>query len=80
MRVVGYTDSQGGAQQNSPLAMSRATTIVDQLAARGVPRERLLAVGRINGYFDISPEVGEASVNRRVELEIGFIGEGRRTP
>ena len=80
VRVVGYTDSQGGAQQNSPLAMSRATTVVDQLAARGVPRERLLAVGRINGYFDISPEVGEASVNRRVELEIGFIGEGRRTP
>ena len=80
MRVVGYTDSQGGARQNSPLALSRATAVVDALAALGVPRERLLAVGRINGYFDISPEVGQASVNRRVEFEVGFIGEGRQTP
>lgn len=80
VRVVGYTDSQGGARQNSPLALSRATAVVEALAALGVPRERLLAVGRINGYFDISPEVGQASVNRRVEFEVGFIGEGRQTP
>ena len=43
VRVVGYTDSQGGARQNSPLALSRATAVVDALAALGVPRERLLA-------------------------------------
>ncbi len=80
VRVVGYTDSQGGAQQNSPLAASRADKVADELVARGVPRDRLVAVGRINGYFEITPSVGENSLNRRVEFEVGFMREGRQSP
>ena len=80
VRVVGYTDSQGGAQQNSPLAASRASKVADELVARGVSRDRLVTVGRINGYFEITPSVGENSLNRRVEFEVGFMREGRQSP
>lgn len=74
VRVVGYTDETGGQQRNSPLSQSRADRVLADLVQRGAPRERLVAVGRATA-IDISPRTGADSANRRVELEIGFIGE-----
>ena len=85
LRVVGYTDERGGSQRNSPLSQGRADRVRDGLVQRGVPRERLVALGRLNA-IDISPTVGTDSANRRVEFEIGFKGEagfsaiGERVP
>jgi outer membrane protein OmpA-like peptidoglycan-associated protein len=75
VRVVGYTDEKGGEERNTPLSQARAEKVVAELAARGIPAARLVAVGRRN-VADLSPFVGESSPNRRVEFEIGFEGEG----
>ena len=44
------------------------------MTRRGVPAERLVAVGR-NDVANLAPSIGDASPNRRVEFEIGFNGE-----
>lgn len=78
LRVVGFTDEQGGATRNAPLARQRAQVVRDALLARGVSAGRLVVVGRNTGP-DISPDTGAGSPNRRVQFEIGFPGE-RGTP
>ncbi|HEX4893844.1 MAG TPA: OmpA family protein [Hyphomicrobiaceae bacterium] len=74
VRVVGYTDDAGGAQRNAPLSQSRAEKVAEDLARRGVARNRLVSVGRATA-IDLSPRAGATSNNRRVEFEIGFTGE-----
>lgn len=74
IRLVGYTDERGAHSRNSLLSLSRAQKVRDALVSRGIASSRLVAIGR-PGSLDISPETGTASPNRRVEFEIGFIGE-----
>jgi outer membrane protein OmpA-like peptidoglycan-associated protein len=74
LRVVGYTDERGGANINTGLAVSRAEKVVSALVSRGLPRDRLITVGRTTGP-DLTPAVGPGSANRRVEFEVGFVGE-----
>lgn len=74
VRIVGFTDEQGGTQQNSPLSQERADIVRRALLSRGIPDSRMIAIGRLDAK-DISAVVGEASPNRRVEFEMGFIGE-----
>jgi outer membrane protein OmpA-like peptidoglycan-associated protein len=75
VRVVGYTDEKGGEERNTPLSQARAQKVMADLSARGIPASRLVAVGRSDSA-DLSPVVGDASPNRRVEFEIGFMSEG----
>jgi outer membrane protein OmpA-like peptidoglycan-associated protein len=74
LRVVGFTDEKGGTRQNSPLSQDRADLVKNELIARGVPNERLIAVGRLDAK-DISTALGDSSPNRRVEFELTFVGE-----
>ncbi|MEO1264899.1 MAG: OmpA family protein [Pseudomonadota bacterium] len=74
VRVVGYTDERGGLNRNNTLALERANVIRLELVDRGVPANRVVAVGRA-AIRDLSPRVGDRSPNRRVEFEIGFTGE-----
>jgi outer membrane protein OmpA-like peptidoglycan-associated protein len=74
VRVVGHTDEKGGQTHNSPLSLARATKVVGELERRGIPADRLIAVGR-NDVDNLSPTIGDASPNRRVEFELGFEGE-----
>ena len=74
VRVVGFTDEKGGQERNTPLSQARAEKVVSELKGRGVTASRLIAVGR-NNIEDLSPVLGDASPNRRVEFEIGFNGE-----
>jgi outer membrane protein OmpA-like peptidoglycan-associated protein len=76
LRVVGHTDEKGGEERNAPLSQARAEKVVTDLVERGIARSRLIAVGR-NDSTALTPEVGEASTNRRVVFEIGFNGEGK---
>lgn len=73
LRVVGFTDEQGSSALNTQLALSRARRVADELVARGLPRERIVTIGRPG--FEISPTRGPRSANRRVEIQIGFEGE-----
>ncbi|MGH6914651.1 MAG: OmpA family protein, partial [Geminicoccales bacterium] len=45
VRVVGHTDTVGGADYNKHLALRRADSIAELLAGVGVPRERIEIVG-----------------------------------
>jgi len=67
--VAGYTDNIGGAGYNRGLSKERAQQVVDYLINRGVPRNRLRAVGHgpASPVADNSTEEGRA-LNRRVEL------------
>ncbi len=71
IRVVGYTDERGPQTRNTPLAQSRAEKVLEALVAKGLPRARLVAVGRSTGP-DLSPQTGPDSANRRVEFEAGY--------
>lgn len=81
VRVVGYTDEIGGTatQRNMQISMQRSEKVVAELVARGVPRQRLVAVGRAN-VADLAPVSGSSTPNRRVEFEVGFVGEGAMAP
>ncbi len=74
VRIVGYTDDRGSQGRNASLATSRAQRVAAELTSRGVPPVRVIAVGRASGY-DLYPGTGVGSPNRRVEFELGFIGE-----
>jgi outer membrane protein OmpA-like peptidoglycan-associated protein len=74
VRAIGYVDERGAQQRNATLAQERADHVAADLRAAGAPAARVAAVGR-KTLLDISPEVGTNSPNRRVEFELGFIGE-----
>ncbi len=69
--VEGHTDSQGRAPMNMDLSQRRAQTVRDYLVGRGIPAERVSAIG-----FGANQPVGDNSTpegrasNRRVEIVI----------
>ncbi len=76
VRVEGYTDDQGDDQYNLDLSYRRARAVVQYLAGRGVPRNRLEFVG----YGEANPVAPSDSpegraLNRRVEFTIMDAGD-----
>ena len=69
VRIVGHTDATGSDAINDPLSLSRARTVRDYLADRGVPTTRLEIVGRgaREPIADNGSDAGRAR-NRRVEI------------
>ena len=69
VRIVGHTDSTGSDAINEPLSLSRARTVRDYLADRGVPTTRMEIVGRgeREPIADNVSDTGRAR-NRRVEI------------
>ena len=69
VRIEGHTDSQGEAEANLQLSQRRAAAVRDALAAAGLPRSRLQAVGRGEAapVADNNGAAGRAR-NRRVEI------------
>ena len=69
VRIEGHTDGQGEAAANLQLSQRRANAVRDALAAAGVPRSRVQAVGRGESapIADDSSAAGRAK-NRRVEI------------
>jgi len=74
MRVVGYTDEVGNSPGNAAIALARAEKVRQDLVARQVPANLLIALGRRNAQ-DISPAQGPDSPNRRVVFELAYEGE-----
>lgn len=65
--INGHTDSTGRLGRNMALSELRAAAVVDFLAARGVPRQRLRAQG-FGPLQPLTPATPRAAINRRVEV------------
>jgi outer membrane protein OmpA-like peptidoglycan-associated protein len=76
MRVIGYTDEAGSSPTNLALGQARAQAVADSLISRGIPANRLVVLRRTSPERNVSPVTGVGSANRRVEFEVGFVGEG----
>lgn len=77
VHVVGHTDSVGPEAYNQQLSERRARSVVDYLASRGVPRDRLRSEGR----GETEPRASNATeagrqLNRRVEIYVKPVIEG----
>jgi outer membrane protein OmpA-like peptidoglycan-associated protein len=72
MVVEGHTDSQGTDATNQPLSLNRASAVRDYLVSRGVPQERITAVGLAASRPLVNNSTPENRANnRRVEIIIG---------
>lgn len=70
LEVGGHTDSSGAEALNHELSHQRATAVLAYLVARGVPRERLEAIGyAANQPVDDNATAAGRSRNRRVHLK-----------
>lgn len=65
--INGHTDATGRLGRNMALSELRAAAVVDFLAARGVPRNRMRAQG-FGPLQPLTPANPRAAVNRRVEV------------
>lgn len=69
--IEGHTDNRGSANLNQVLSQQRAQAVLEALAARGVERGRLRAVGRGAGQPLVTNDSAEGRArNRRVEIVI----------
>ena len=75
LRIEGHTDNTGTADGNLTLSGQRALTVKNAAVAKGVKKERLLAVGfgQTKPIGDNTTEAGRAK-NRRTEFRIAEIG------
>lgn len=74
LRIVGFTDPSGSDEGNKLISAARAIKVEDALIARGVPEDRLKAIGRSDANL-LSVDVGRTSSNRRVEFEMLYTRE-----
>jgi len=75
LRIEGHTDNVGTADANLTLSGQRALTVKNAAIAKGVSKDRLIAVGfgQNKPVADNSTEDGRAK-NRRTEFRIAEIG------
>jgi OOP family OmpA-OmpF porin len=75
LRIEGHTDNTGTADGNLTLSGQRALTVKNAAVAKGVKKERLLAVGfgQTKPIGDNTTDAGRAK-NRRTEFRIAEIG------
>jgi outer membrane protein OmpA-like peptidoglycan-associated protein len=74
LRLVGFTDALGDAENNDRLASNRAQAVASELIKLGVPASRLSIVGRSKEGL-IAGDKGPTSRNRRVEFHLAFVNE-----
>jgi len=75
LRIEGHTDNVGAADANMTLSGQRALTVKNAAIAKGVAKERLIAVGfgQTKPVADNTTDDGKAK-NRRTEFRIAEIG------
>jgi OmpA-OmpF porin, OOP family len=70
LRLAGYTDNVGSPEQTLELSLARATTVKDELAARGISPDRVTTEGFGDlASADDSTAAGRA-LNRRVSVQV----------
>jgi outer membrane protein OmpA-like peptidoglycan-associated protein len=74
LRLVGFTDPSGSAENNGQLGYNRAKAVADELIKLGIPASRLSLVGRAKEGLIVNDK-GATSSNRRVEFGVVFANE-----
>jgi outer membrane protein OmpA-like peptidoglycan-associated protein len=74
LRLIGFTDPSGTAENNDQLGYNRAKAVADELIKLGVPASRLSLVGRAKEGLIVNDK-GATSSNRRVEFGVVFANE-----
>jgi outer membrane protein OmpA-like peptidoglycan-associated protein len=74
LRLIGFTDTLGSAENNDQLGFNRAKAVADELIKLGIPANRLSLVGRAKEGLIVNDR-GPASSNRRVEFSLVFPNE-----
>lgn len=71
IEIEGHTDSEGIDERNQPLSERRAQAVADYLAERGVPMERMKAVG-YGASRPVAPNDTRENMarNRRIEFTV----------
>ena len=79
--IHGHTDSVGSANSNQTLSQNRANSVKTYLTSKGIPANKLEAIGHGESMLKISPEVTveDKAMNRRVEFEVKDIVTGTST-
>lgn len=71
VQISGHTDRKGQDDDNDALSQQRAQSVLEQLAEAGIPRDRLVAVGRGERDPRVPTADGVEEVqNRRVEVTV----------
>jgi len=65
--IEGHTDIVGSAEYNQKLSDARALSVLAYLASKGVPKERLKALGKGSTEL-LMPDKPDAAENRRVRI------------
>lgn len=84
VEIASHTDNRGNSDYNTALSQRRADTVVDWLAGKNIPRERLIA----RGYGESSPvspctacTEREHQLNRRTEFKVvGKVSGEKKAP
>lgn len=73
MRITGHTDDSGVAAANKNLSEARARTVATYMIERGIPAERIVAVGK-GASQPLAPNDSAANRqrNRRIEISVSF--------
>ncbi|MBL7817531.1 MAG: OmpA family protein [Saprospiraceae bacterium] len=71
IKINGYTDSRGNADENKELSRGRAASVKSYLSSKGIASERMSSegLGAANPIADNAEEAGRAK-NRRIEATI----------
>jgi outer membrane protein OmpA-like peptidoglycan-associated protein len=65
--VEGHTDAKGSKPYNQNLSFQRADSVMNYMAGKGIPKERLVVIGK--GFSELLyPEKPNAMENRRVRI------------
>jgi outer membrane protein OmpA-like peptidoglycan-associated protein len=70
IRLSGLTDASGNSDRNQRLSMQRAENVRRYLISRGVPPEKIEAVGRGAADSNIMGTQIKSAADRRVDFEI----------
>ncbi len=70
IRIAGFTDISGSASRNLSLSQRRADNVRKYLISKGVPENKLEAIGMGSASYEENSTISNTTSDRRVDFEI----------